>query len=204
MNEKTKFNIFSIVIIIILLIALYYVIFIYNGQNTYEDIEGSCDIEECGDEIVYINEKEKIKTFDDNYLILPSININNDNENIINVNNKILEKFNYYKEQYNKDNIKYMSNYTYNIDLDKNIMSLLIQFCGDNKDSLYTCEFIIYNIDINNNKVLSNLELLDIYDLKLDNMSDESINHYLIYLNGENKLIKITETEDNFIENVIN
>lgn len=201
LKSNNKFNIFAIIFIIILLVSLFYVIFIYKDKGTYEDIEGSCEIDDCEEGIVYIKELERIKTFEDNYLILPSININNNNEEIININKKILEKFNYYKDQYNKDNILYMSSYTYNVDLNKNILSLVIHFCGNNKDKIYTCEFVIYNIDIKNNKVLSNKELLEIYDVDLN---EEDINSYLIYLNGENKLIKIIETEDNFIEKVIN
>ena len=104
MKNKNTMIIFLSFVIITLLCGLYYVIFIYDN-TPINDIEGSCDIDKpCNEEITYIKEEEKIKTFDDNYLILPLISI--EQEEIENINKEIESRFNYYKDQFNKDNKK--------------------------------------------------------------------------------------------------
>lgn len=203
MKEKSKLVTFLITMVIVLLIGLYYVIFIYGcGKNNknIEDKEGSCNIDKCEEKVEYIKELEKFKTYDDNYLILPIISINEDNETIIKINENIENKFNYYKELYNKENNRYLSTYNYSIEPDNNILSLIIHFCGDDNLKNYECEFIIYNIDINSNKVLSNQELLKLYNVNNDIVDNDS----LIYLNDSFKIVLIVETDDNFIEKVLN
>lgn len=188
--------------VLVLLIGLYYVIFIYDGgknRKYLEDKEGSCNIDKCDDEITYIKELEKFKTYEDNYLILPIISINEDSDTITKINETIETKYKYYKELYNKENIKYLSTYFYSIDPDNNILSLVIHFCGDDADKNYQCEFLIYNLDIKNNKVLTNQELLKLYNINNETVTDNS----LIYLNESFKLVLITNTTDNFIEKVL-
>ena len=126
MNEKNKCNTFLACSVLVLLVGLYYVIFIYDHNKNLEeieDIEGSCNITECEEqeEISYILELEKIKTFEDNYLILPIISINDDSKNIQDINKQLEAKFKYYKDMYNKDNTSYLSTYEYNVDIDNNI-----------------------------------------------------------------------------------
>lgn len=188
--------------VLVLLIGLYYVIFIYDGgknRKYLEDKEGSCNIDKCDDEITYIKELEKFKTYEDNYLILPIISINEDSDTITKINETIETKYKYYKDLYNKDNIKYLSTYFYSIDPDNNILSLVIHFCGDDADKNYQCEFLVYNLDIKNNKVLTNQELLKLYNINNETVTDNS----LIYLNESLKLVLITNTTDNFIEKVL-
>ena len=115
------------------------------------------------------------------------------------INETIETKYKYYKDLYNKENIKYLSTYFYSIDPDNNILSLVIHFCGDDADKNYQCEFLIYNLDIKNNKVLTNQELLKLYNINNETVTDNS----LIYLNESFKLVLITNTTDNFIEKVL-
>ena len=202
MKEKNKLITFLIIMVLVLLIGLYYVIFIYDGgknRKYLEDKEGSCNIDKCDDEITYIKELEKFKTYEDNYLILPIISINEDSDTITKINETIETKYKYYKDLYNKENIKYLSTYFYSIDPDNNILSLVIHFCGDDADKNYQCEFLIYNLDIKNNKVLTNQELLKLYNINNETVTDNS----LIYLNESFKPVLITNTTDNFIEKVL-
>ena len=99
MKEKNKLITFLIIMVLVLLIGLYYVIFIYDGgtnRKKLEDKEGSCNIDNCGDKITYIKELEKFKTYEDNYLILPIITINEDSDTITKINETIETKYKYY------------------------------------------------------------------------------------------------------------
>ena len=181
MKNKNTMIIFLSFVIITLLCGLYYVIFIYDN-TPINDIEGSCDIDKpCNEEITYIKEEEIIKTFDDNYLILPLIRI--EQEEIENINKEIESRFNYYKDQFNKDNKKYKTDYLYTKDEDKNILSLMIIFCGDDENHTYLCECLTYNIDLSNNKPIDNYTLLEKYDIKDKDLIDKKL-----YINKDLKV----------------
>lgn len=199
MKEKNKIIIYLIVFVLILLCGLYYVIFIYEW-DTINDKEGSCNIDKPCDslKIIYIKEEEKIKTYDDNYLIFPFINI--DDLAIIEVNKKIEEKFNYYKDLYNKDNKNYKTEYKYFVDEEKKILSLLIVYCGEELDHTYGCDSMVYNIDLNSNRVLTNKELLHIYEKNISITETDKI-----YINDKKEIIcvkinNLTNIEEKLLE----
>lgn len=182
MKSKSKTIVFLSFVVILLLLGLYYVIFIYDGNEVYIDTPGSCEIDKpCDAEVSYIREEEKFKTFDDNYLILPFISI--DNDNIVNVNKEIEERFNYYKDSFNKDNKKYKTEYHYVVDEDKDVLSLMIIFCGDDLEHNYLCECLTYNIDLTNNEILGNGDLMLKYGVVDNELLDKKL-----YINEELKV----------------
>ena len=100
-----------------------------------------------------------------------------------NINKAIESRFNYYKDQFNKDNKKYKTDYLYTKDEDKNILSIMIIFCGDDENHTYLCECLTYNIDLSTNKPIDNYTLLEKYDIKDKDLIDKKL-----YINKDLKV----------------
>jgi len=185
---KNKLVTFFIIIIILLLVGISCTYFINNKDNQENTLENneSCPIDKpCTDSSknvpVYVREEVKIKTGDDSYLILPFINI--DEDYIVNINMEIENKFKYYKDLFNKDKKMYKTEYKYHLDSSKNVFSLLIIFSSDDLNF----EILTYNIDLIENRLISNLELLNKYNISY-NLKDKD---KFIYINNNGELVLV-------------
>lgn len=130
---------------------------------------------------------------------LENQNINLDNnpcdlENVVKYNN--IPYFNINNNFYNKLNEEILSEFLlracyqdgfidYEASINKNILSVALNISYDTDDDLAYLEYKTYNININNNTILSNQEILNLYKLNLNQVENKVLNKLKEYYNYE-------------------
>ncbi|MBQ7141394.1 MAG: hypothetical protein IJO32_07840 [Bacilli bacterium] len=163
-NYKKEFIIMGILIGLILIIFLFQ---IFQSKETTNKILENHD---------YIIEKESLK--EENIIThrLPYINLNNKAAELI--NKEIISKYYLLKETENS-----IFDYTYTKTDD--IISLLITSSICEYGDSCKAEYISYNFDIKNNKLLNNEDLLNMYNYDLDIIEKTIKNKLNEYYNHE-------------------
>lgn len=165
-NNKKEIIIISIIVIITLMI------FIIQKATSNQNIQNNKLLKNED----YIIEKEIIKEKENVIYRLPYINLNN--KKIEKINNSIFEK--YYLTKETKDSI---FDYKYTQIDDFISIIIMISTC-ENGDSCKS-EYISYNLDLKNNKVLNNKEVLEQYNLDLNVIESTIKNKLNEYYNYE-------------------
>lgn len=174
---KNKKHILLILLIILILLSVIF-IFLYNRPINYQNklIDSSKDI-------VY----DKISTNKDN---VPYINIKS--EVVNKINNEIDKMYEEYK-YFSPDGFSYKYN------VSKNILSIIIKaYVVKPESTHYDMIYKSYNIDLKNNKLLTNKEILDRF-----NITEKKMEYYLYnkFINYYSDLISkkyFTEKECDF------
>lgn len=161
---KKKIIIISIIVVILTIIALVLTNVKNKNHKTLSEHK-------------YIIEKTTDFTNDEFIGKLPIINLNS--KDIQKINNDIMDQ--YYECAYNDNNIFYYEYYVY-----KDILSLMIRITKADDTQYGSIEYYIYNINVKNEKQLSDDELL-----KYLKVSEEELNN-----NIKNQLKKYYDTDE--------
>lgn len=134
-------------IIALLIVCIFLIIFYYiTGNNSYRKYK-----QDKSKKIVYT-------IYDKNKIHVPNINVKG--KNIEKINNKIISNANEYIKESNRT-------ITYSYDINGKIVSLAIQYADYNEEGRSPkITYDVYNIDLEKKKVLSNKDILNIYEIK--------------------------------------
>lgn len=164
--KKTKKDSNLIILIICIFIAIlsFSVYFIMSNINKNTNYIEKKNVEK---EYVYSIKKQENPSQEDVYDEVPTFNL--EGENIYQINENIIKKY----EQISKKNDY---DYEYEFNQSDNILALKITYAYyPNETAMYPIRYFeTYHIDLNTGKVLSDDEILKMYQLKSD-----QINHFL-------------------------
>lgn len=153
-------------LIVLLLIIVMGIVSFFINKNTDKKVYFSDS---------YVYSKEIYKHDDDLVSKLPYINIKG--KEISDINTSLIKK---YYEVITVD--KNFINYNYYINDD--ILSLIVKVHSKNSPNSYPSEVLIYNVDIQNGVVLDDDELLDMFNVNSDDISEiirDEIKEYYDY-----------------------
>ncbi|MCI5701496.1 MAG: hypothetical protein MR266_01795 [Erysipelotrichaceae bacterium] len=89
----------------------------------------------------------------------------------------------------------------YDVSLNSNILSLILYISYETIDDLANIEYKTYNIDIKNNVMINNQELLNKYNLTIDEVNNKVLNYLQEYYNyeKENNLVDSDTTFNDYL-----
>lgn len=154
-KEKNKKLIRTLIILIVVFSIVTIGLNVFNKKNENKKALANHD---------YIIEKDTEYSSNELKGKLPVINLKG--EEIDKINNEIVKK--YYSVAYTKDDI-----YTYEYTIYENILSLFIKITYVDDTEYGTIEHYAYNINLDNNKPLTNSELVKELGLNESNINDE-------------------------------
>ena len=142
--KTDKLKIYIIIGIILLVASMIY--YYVNGTSSYRKYK-----QDKSQKIVY-------PIYNKNKVVVPTINVKG--KNIDKLNNKIIDKANEYISVDNRT-------ISYDYDISGKVVSLAIQYSDYNEEKRSPkITYDVYNIDLQTKKVLTNKEILDIYEIK--------------------------------------
>ena len=168
------------ILLILIIIILLSIIFIYLNNRPYNYTSQLLD---QNYEIVY----DKVNTNKDK---VPHININSEVATKINNEiDKMYEEYNYFSPD----------GFSYNYSISKNILSIVIKaYVVKPESTHYDIIYKSYNIDLKNNKLLTNKEVLNKFNITEDKMEFYLYNKFLNYYNDLIKNNYFTEKQCDF------
>ena len=159
-ENKKKIGIFIIIVVVLILITIVLSLILKDNKKADKTLAASD----------YIIERET--SYSDIHGNIPIINLKG--EEIDKINNEIISK--YYSVAYNQNNYYDAEYYIY-----KDVLSLFITLTYEDNSEYGTIEYYSYNINLDDNKVLSNNELYKYLGLNKDDMNqviDNKLNSY--------------------------
>lgn len=178
MKQLRKYEFYILIIIVIIAILWIGYISLFREKEVYKDYSEK----KANTDLDYVYSSEKVKNFFNTTIIdeIPQFNL--EGSQVLKLNDKIIAD---YKEI--RTNNDYIYNYKYYIS--NNIVSLIVDTTySELGNTLYqTTKYYTYNYDLENDRVISNKELLDKYklsdnDIKLF-LENKYINYYLDMIN---------------------
>ena len=169
-KAKTDYSLVFMIFFILVAVICIVVYFVINHSST----NSKKYIEKVDEDKAYVYTSKKIENTNNesdevSYDKIPSINL--EGQKYTQINNEIVN-------QYNKVVEQGIHNYEYDFNVSNHILSLIIKstyYVNQNQENMQIKTFFnTYNIDLKNDKVLSNEEILDLF-----NISEEQVNTYL-------------------------
>lgn len=179
-KAKTDYSLVFMIFFILVAVICIVVYFVINHSST----NSNKYIEKVDEDKAYVYTSKKIENTNNesdevSYDKIPSINL--EGQKYTQINNEIMNKYN----EVIKDKVHI---YDYNYNQSENILSLVVKYSYYSKDSQYPITYFdTYNIDLKNDKVLSDEEIVDLF-----NITKEQVNTYLKskFVNYYNELIQ--------------
>lgn len=162
-KNKTDYSLLFMIIFIILAVVFITMSLIITMKKSEEKVDVNVEKIIPSKDYVYTVEKQENVTREDEYDEIPYINLDGDkykeiNQEIVNNYQKLKNTFEY--------------DYSYQYSISKNILSIIIFSKYIKEEGVFSVEsYKSYNIDLSEDKVLSDDELLEKYKLTKENLN---------------------------------